>query len=611
MSRIGKHIFVTTLLAAIFLGLEPNSEAAAQDKTGLNPPQAQLQEPPPSQKTQPVLARTLAETSPPSTSSKQEIKDLIDAFDRRLSDIWGIISLLGYVSALLGCLITGIVVFFSIKSTNTAIAEARAETRKFIDDWLKTNAAAILATETKLALGPQLDQALKEIKDAATPILVALDEELQKTTKLTETFEVTITNGRKTIEAEAALTELSSTEQSSAMSDTVVSTVASAASSTYFQLSKSKKLPPFEHPFKEDFDEGNRLVFDEHNAEAIAKFESIIEQLGDSKEENDLIMIGKAKLGLCEVFESLDQPRKVLELCDSVITENLNTAQPRLKDVVVRAYYHKASTEQTNGRYEAAIQIVNDGLELLKKPPQVSRAVPALRLLNVKGNCLISLQRYKEALENDAEIDAIASQGVLYPVEAVYIRNGRHRTAQALVKLGRIQEAKVLLRTFIESDSAPHKSGGGVSRIQDRLLLANICEDEGKYDEALAIYSFIIESSQQSENEKLLPARFVVQALLRKAAILSKLSLTAEELRVYDEIVQRCKSTSNSGNSNTFKEYAVTALVNKAIAFSKMARADDAITIINDVLGKYRESTDKAIVEQVAKAAKLKALLER
>jgi len=122
----------------------------------------------------------------------------------------------------------------------------------------------------------------------------------------------------------------------------------------------------------------------------------------------------------------------------------------------------------------------------------------------------------------------------------------------------------------------------------------------------LGYYGDVI--NQFSDAGSMILVEQVSQAMLKKAAILSSLGLHQEELLVYEGIEHLVRSTDNL---EIFPEYVAAAGVNRALTLTKLGRTADARKAVQDILKEFGESREDAVIEQVAKAAKLDAVLSR
>lgn len=142
---------------------------------------------------------------------------------------------------------------------------------------------------------------------------------------------------------------------------------------------------------------------------------------------------------------------------------------------------------------------------------------------------------------------------------------------------------------------------------REMLALAGLLEEEKNVTEALSLYSSVIATLDPNDEHGLNSS--ILQAFLRKAEILSNLGLIKEEIAVYDEVV---KLWNKYSYTKAFTEvYAAAAYVNKAIVLSKLGQPTEALDVTNQVIELFRSSNEPPIIEQVSKAIKLKALLER
>ena len=527
----------------------------------------------------------------------EKYKVIVENQDKRLSDIWGSIGILGYIAALLGVLTTAIVVFFSLRSASTAVAEAKIEAGKTIESWLKSNAEKLLVEETKKVIAPQLDHALREIKDAATPILVALDAELQKTVKLNE--------------------DLSAKNGGSKVSEADEGSPADQPANEQEQYNSVQNQPPSAARAGENFCRADlrtvRTLKGQHRyAEAIAIIDLLSDKLRTSADEKDQLVFYEACYERIAITEALGDNDTALSEYKELVSRLIVTKSPGVASVLAKILYSMALLEEEVGDVENAINTCDKVISIdetfnFSGRQDVTRL---LRTLSLKTRCLFSIKKYKLVIECYEYIQQrLSSEQLEEPINSAVARNIELRFARSLVFLARPKEAK----EFLSKTIGKYATRSGRSRSNDpaplKLMLASILDDEDNYQEALALCASIIQDYQ--ENIGIRSANFVMQALLRKAAILSKLGLPQEEISVYDEIIEIGSRKVASNGWAIQQEYIATAMVNKAITLTKLGRSPEALLVTNEILSKFNANIDQAIVEQTTKAAKLKTVLER
>lgn len=523
------------------------------------------------------------------------LKKSIDYQDKRLNDIWGLLSALGYIAALLGVLTTSIVVFFSVKSTSSAVATAKDEANRTVEAWMRTHGESFLQVETEKVIAPKLVQAIKEIKDETTTTLLAINSELQKTVKLNESLDAKA-NGQANIEIEESVSPeaphavLSETGQSEPEHNQVQGTAVTPPQSP-------------DGSARASYREAVALRA-ERPGEAIAKLESILEEIDGATSDRDCMLYLDASTELGKIYERMDQYEKAVAIFERAIDRNVQSKSSRVIGTLGRAFQQLGLIHERNGFFDEAIEATNRYLAIYAVDLPIGIAgTYAIRCLNTKTRCLFTLGNWLGVITtyNDAQTQFPD----LFKIRSMQITLGslRTRTARALIKLERTVEAKKLLRDAIEEIKTNTEPGYPYSADSEKLLLGSIFEDEKNIPEALAIYQEI-----SNTQDRVRTGANVLQALLRKAAILSQLHLVTEEMNTYEDIVTRWKA---GGGFIALAAYAAAAMVNKAILLSQTGRTSEALTVVNEVITHFQTGTEPDLVEQTAKAARLRALLLR
>ncbi len=184
-----------------------------------------------------------------------------------------------------------------------------------------------------------------------------------------------------------------------------------------------------------------------------------------------------------------------------------NTFAPQSFSRLMNAYW-------AVGRSEDALKIASRAEELHVVHPEISFS---------KGNALLALERYSEALEAFREAIELGAQGKWLGDPGTYSHKARFGIARALAGLGRYDEALKQLRQLLDEHSnypSAHELAALLcSQLGDipgaevhwreflRLVptstetclnLAEICETQGRYQEAIGHYFRAIENCGES-----------------------------------------------------------------------------------------------------------------
>lgn len=519
-------------------------------------------------------------------------KSLIDQ-QKRLDDLWGVVSLLGYLAALLGVLTTIIVVFFSLRTSNSAISAAKEEANKSLDTWMRTNGEALLISEIGKTLSPKLESALQEIKDASTKILVELDNELKKTTKLNEEL------GNKSQNNDSNQSYTQSKENESE----VQPEVSNKEPDTDLTTSNQDQSRPEEISDHKKIRKAQKLSRTNHIAEAITILESLIEKHENSTIESEIKLYIDASVALAKIEDKIGQPRKALSIYNGLvskfstsISENILTSLiPVIND---QSYLYENMgniTEAING-YDKAIKLYDE-----IKPKGRLDLIRYTRAYNGKSRCIYNLKNYESTIDIYNEFNSKVDVSQL-PLNS-YDANLTIRTARSYLKLSKLAEAK---NTLIDKIKLSKDVRSSSSTFRLKILLAQILDEDNKLDEALHIYDEIINYISNSDH---LYSAYLMESLLEKAAIMSKKMVVFEELKIYEQIEDLWAKSGDEKEG--LSVYAATAMVNRAITLSKIGDSTNALAVAKKAIENFHISLDHRVIEQLTKAEKLKALIER
>ncbi|SFI32887.1 hypothetical protein SAMN04515618_11799 [Collimonas sp. OK307] len=472
------------------------------------------------------------------------------------------------------------------------------EAREYLEEWMKTNGEELLQKETIKAIEPHLNKALQEIRDKSTATLVQLDAHLQKTAQLNQSLEALSASKINLQEPdEASVTEVELAPASEAAAEKTGTPIVASPPMVRSNGSKPSKI------------RDAVSLRGERPAEAIVKLEEIIESMQGSESPEDIVLIIDAETELALTFDGLDNIDKAAEFYDRAVREYADTNTKKVAIAISRAASLATQFFERIADYERVISITEVYLPLFTRLELTGlSAVRAIRCLNVKSRCLFNLSNYEGVLATHTQFEQIFPDrdgAATFTSVATTLDLSK---ARALEFLSRTAEAKSYLLELLSKSS--NKVGVRPSRqmkhrvVRLEFALARLYENEKNFPQALAYYGNVIENQLEAESGISLK----LQAMLHKATILSELQLRNEELTTYDAIVDLWEK---SGSSDVYAVFAAAALVNKAIVLSRLERTDEASAVTNRVLNLFSTNTEPEVIEQTAKAVRLKSLLER
>ena len=113
----------------------------------------------------------------------------------------------------------------------------------------------------------------------------------------------------------------------------------------------------------------------------------------------------------------------------------------------------------------------------------------------------------------------------------------------------------------------------------------------GDYEKALMVINQALLNAQATENDK-------ARLLMLKGSCLEQLEKTSEQIAVYDEVIQRFGQV----HEVALLEQVAKALFNKGFVLGQMQQPEAAIAVYDELVRRFGQANEMAILEQVAKA---------
>ena len=188
--------------------------------------------------------------------------------------------------------------------------------------------------------------------------------------------------------------------------------------------------------------------------------------------------------------------------------------------------------------------------------------------MNFKGDCLIVLQRYEEALQ-------------IYNNSLAQFQNDCKREAEPLLK--------------------DHIAKAFFKKMETLSKLKRQAEIPSVYDEMFCRFG---------EDNTPFIRRYLAKALFEKARYFGHLaekenSLAAYALALYDELLQKFGNETDT----EIKQEVANAMFGKGIALSNLKREEDAIKAYDACIQKFGNETDTTIKQTVAMAMRNKGIV--
>ena len=278
-------------------------------------------------------------------------KERLDLQDKRIGDLG---MFLGSAIALLGILITGIVVFFSFKSTREAVLAAKDEARKEIEaqankvigDWIGRNGKQRL----KELLKPEIEDAIQKIHESASSVIEKLAQETQNAHEHNQRQEQLIAEytqklGRLTPEEEKTVNEMAAQLDAKApkdyrFSDWLMLGI-KAFQENKFEIAEEnfgKAVAAAENPTDGAsalYNKGVTLDQMGKNDEAIAVYDEVVKRYGDAPEAGPCEQVANALNG--RGFARLREAKKRWQAGDeSAAGELLKLAREDIESALTR-----------------------------------------------------------------------------------------------------------------------------------------------------------------------------------------------------------------------------------------------------------------------------------
>ena len=121
------------------------------------------------------------------------------------------------------------------------------------------------------------------------------------------------------------------------------------------------------------------------------------------------------------------------------------------------------------------------------------------------------------------------------------------------------------------------------------------------FDEELASYDLVIkigDNLSREKNDDLILLVQIAKALVNKGITLGKLNRNEEAISVYEEVIKRFGESTETA----LQKQVANALFNKGARFGKLNRDEDVISAYEEVVKRFGDSKENAVQEQVASA---------
>ncbi|MBQ3818745.1 MAG: tetratricopeptide repeat protein [Acetobacter sp.] len=206
-------------------------------------------------------------------------------------------------------------------------------------------------------------------------------------------------------------------------------------------------------------------------------------------------------------------------------------------------------------QYESALFCAEEALDVAQTETERAEA------MNFKGDCLIALQRYEEALQ-------------IYNNSIAKFQNDCKREAEPFLK-------EHIAKAFFQKMET-------LSKLKRQAEISSV------YDEMVCRFG---------DDNTLFIRKYLAKALFEKARYFGHLaekenSLAAYALALYDELLQKFSNETDT----EIKQYVSGAMFCKGAALSNLERYDDAIKAYDACIEKFSNETDTEIQKIVKEA---------
>jgi tetratricopeptide (TPR) repeat protein len=391
-----------------------------------------------------------------------------------------------------------------------------------------------------------------------------------------------------------------------------------------------------------------------HRFDDVAHVITVVQEL--AKNYDDPLLhepLGRALINNAAILNELERCGEAIKVYDEVDNRYGTADQAALRALGATALVNKGEILDDLKRSDEAIELYDKVVSQYGTEEELVLRAPVARALCNKGHSLKELGRGNEAIA--ASNDVVSRYGTASEPEL------RQHVARALVTkgasltaLGRSDKAiatsndeVILSMTLSDGRVIPYYTDEDLEqRIRDApaLLAKGVSLDElGRHDEAVAIYDKVVSYAEgisqfRSASQQL--RQYAAKARLKRRACLNRQAIT-----VYDEVIRRygtaseralryhvagalfCKADSLwalGGSNEAIAVYALvvkrygtatelarlvaTAIRNIGVLLGKQGRGDKAIAAFDQLVKRYRGTSDLALREKVAEALYMKAV---
>ena len=196
----------------------------------------------------------------------------------------------------------------------------------------------------------------------------------------------------------------------------------------------------------------------------------------------------------------------------------------------------------------------------------------------IKKETLDRFDLFVKSLQKNNDKDKKYSYAILFRLAIVSYEENNIEEA-----ISNLEEAITLAETDKEYSQALFTKA---------LILGQL----GKYEEEIKVYDELIERFKNSKESNII--EHVANALVNKGSSLVQLGKLEEEIKTYDELIERFKDS----KENNILEHVVRALYNKGVNFEESGKLEKAIEVYDELIERFEDSKENNILNQVAKA---------
>jgi|GEM_PF-3250116 len=455
----------------------------------------------------------------------------------RIGDISFYISLFGITTALFGVLITGIIIFFTIRSTKEAKQAAKEELQEWIDK------------KADEEFAKKVQPKIKEIEDKGIEVLekIRLKAEDQLTKQQNDflAFKDIYSEQEKRDINEQVKESESKAEKDKTFDDFWFEILAKYTSKEYHEvlilIDKALNLELNEEQLSNIlFAKGVTLSKLGESLKVVEVYDELIERFKDSTIDNVQVHVASAMRNKGVTYGEIGKSLEEIEVYDELIEKFKDSTIDKVQVEVASAMRNKGVTYSHVGESLKAVEVYDELIERFKNSTIDEIQVEVASAMRNKGVTYSHLGESLKAVEVYDELIEKFKDSTIDKVQ-------------------------------VEVASAMRNKGVRLGSLSENL-------------KEIEVYDELIERFKNSTIDEIQVE--VASAMKNKGVTYSEIGKSLEEIEVYDELIEKFKDST----IDEIQIQVASAMKNKGVIYSDLGESQKVIEVYDEFISRFKDS---------------------